>query len=88
MSSGYTSFKKKKSNLWTDIEYSLKPALGSVGRKSGCSAGDMETSVQPLHQEGSLEEENGSSLQYFAGKIPWTEEPGRLWSQVSQKSQR
>ena len=42
MSSGYTSFKKKKSNLWTDIEYSLKPALGSVGRKSGCSAGDMQ----------------------------------------------
>ena len=23
---------------------------------------------------------NGDPLQYFAWKIPWTEEPGRLWS--------
>ena len=73
---------KKKSSLWTGIEYPLKPAPGSVGKESTCSAGGMETwvnpRVQPLHQEDSLEKENGNSLQYFAGKIPWTEEPGRL----------
>ena len=26
---------------------------------------------------------NGTSLQYLAWKIPWTEEPGRLWSMGS-----
>ena len=69
---------KKKSSLWTGIEYPLKHAPGSVGKESTCSAGGMETWVQPLHQEDSLDEENGNSLQYFAGKIPWTEEPGGL----------
>ena len=28
-------------------------------------------------------ESNGTSLQYLAWKIPWTEEPGRLWSMGS-----
>ena len=72
------SFKKKKSSLWTGIEYPLKPALHSMDKESACNAGGMETWVQPLHQEGSLEEENGNSLQYFARKILWTEERGRL----------
>ena len=35
----------------------------------------------------SPEERNDSSLQYFAWRIPWTEEPGRLQSMGSQKSQ-
>ena len=31
------------------------------------------------------EEGNGTPLQYFAWKISWTEEPGRLQSIVSQR---
>ena len=56
----------------------MKPALRSMDKESACNAGGMETWVQPLHQEVSLEEENGNSLQYFARKILWTEERGRL----------
>ena len=33
----------------------------------------------------SLGEGNGNPLQYPTWRIPWTEEPGRLWSMGSQR---
>ena len=33
----------------------------------------------------SLGESNGNPLQYPTWRIPWTEEPGRLWSMGSQR---
>ena len=38
----------------------------------------QETRVQSLGQEDSPEEEMATYSSVLAGKIPWTEEPGRL----------
>ena len=47
----------------------------------------QETHVQSLGQEGLLEEEKTTPSSIFTWRIPWTEEPGRLQSMGSQKSQ-
>ena len=40
----------------------------------------QETQVQPLGQEDPLEKEVAIHSSILAWKIPWTEEPGRLYS--------
>jgi len=40
----------------------------------------QETWVRSLSQEDSLEKEMATHSSIFARKIPWTEEPGRLYS--------
>ena len=40
----------------------------------------QETQVQPLGCKGPLEEETAPLSSILAWKIPWTEEPGRLYS--------
>ena len=46
----------------------------------------QETQVQPLGQEGALEEEMVSNYTVFLPKkIPWTEDPGSLQSKESQR---
>ena len=47
----------------------------------------QETWVQFLGQEGHLEKEIATDSSILAWKISWTEEPGRLQSRESQKSQ-
>ena len=44
-----------------------------------------ETWVQSLDQEDPLEKEMATHSSTLAGKIPWTEEPGRLQSTGSQR---
>ena len=44
-----------------------------------------ETQVQSLGRENPLEEEMATYSSTLAWKIPWTEEPGRLWSMGSQR---
>ena len=45
----------------------------SVGKESACNAGDLDS----IPGSGRFpEERNGYPLQYFAWRIPWTEEPG------------
>ena len=44
------------------------------------SAGDIETRVRSLGWEDRLEEGTTAYSSILAWKIPWTEEPGRLWS--------
>ena len=39
-----------------------------------------ETQIQLLGWENSLEEEMATHSSILAEKIPWTEEPGGLWS--------
>ena len=39
----------------------------------------QETQVQSLGQEDPLEEEMATHSSILAWRIPWTEEPGRLW---------
>ena len=47
----------------------------------------QETWVWSLGWEDPLEKEMATQSSIFAWEIPWTEEPGRLQSMVSQKSQ-
>ena len=44
-----------------------------------------ETQVQSLGREDLLEKEMATHSSILAWKIPWTEEPGRLQSMVSQR---
>ena len=48
----------------------------------------LETWVQSLGQEDPLEEEMATHSSILALEIPWTEEPGRLQSMRSRKSQK
>ena len=47
----------------------------------------QETWVRSLGWEDSLEEEMATHSNSLAGKIPWTEEPGRLWSMGHKEAQ-
>ena len=44
-----------------------------------------ETQVQSLGGEDPLEKEMATHSSPLAWKIPWTEEPGRLWSMGSKR---
>ena len=45
----------------------------------------MQTQVQSLDWEDTLEKEMATHSSILAWKIPWTEEPGRLQSMGSQR---
>ena len=45
----------------------------------------LETQVQSLGQEDPLEESMATHSSILAWRIPWTEEPGRLWFMGSQR---
>ena len=45
----------------------------------------QETRVRTLGQEDPLEKEMATHSSILAGKIPWTEEPGELWSTGSHR---
>ena len=45
----------------------------------------QETQVQSLGQEDPLEEGMATHSSILAWRIPWTEEPGGLWSVGSQR---
>ena len=47
----------------------------------------QETSVQSLGREDPLEKEMATQSGILAREIPWTDEPGRLQSMESEKSQ-
>ena len=47
----------------------------------------QETKVRSLGQEDPLEKETATHFSILAWEIPWTEEPVRLQSMGSQKSQ-
>ena len=51
---------------------------GSAAKESACNAGD-------LGWEDPLEEGMATQGVSLAWRISWTEEPGRLWSTVSQR---
>ena len=53
-------------------------------KESACNAGDP---VPSLGREDPLEKEMATYSSILAWEIPWTEEPGRLQSMGSQKSQ-
>ena len=55
----------------------------SVSKETAGSAGDP---VQSLVQEDALEKEMAAHSSILAWRTPWTGEPGRLQSMVSQNS--
>ena len=55
----------------------------SVGKKNPPAM--QETQVQSLGGEDPLEKEIATHSSILAGKIPWTEKPGRLQSMGSQR---
>ena len=58
---------------------------GSDGKESACNAGDPGSIPGWERSPG---EGNGNPLQYFAWKIPWTEEPDGLRFMGSQSCTR
>ena len=56
----------------------------SYSKESACNAEDHHSI---LSQEDPLEKEKATHSSILAWKIPWTEEPGRLQSMGSKKSQ-
>ena len=59
--------------------------MDSAGEESACNAGDPGS----IPGSGrSLEKEMATHSSVLAGKIPWTEEPGRLQSMGSQTAGR
>ena len=59
-------------------------AGGTEDKESACNS---ETQVLSLGQGDPLEKEMATHSSILAWEIPWTEEPGRLLSTGSQKSQ-
>ena len=57
---------------------------GASGKESTCQK-TQGTCAQSLGQEDSLEKEMAIHTSILAWRIPWTEEPGRLYSMGSQK---
>ena len=55
---------------------------GSDGKESACNVGDLG-SILGLGR--SLEEGMATHSSILAWRIPWTKEPGRLWSMGSQR---
>ena len=49
------------------------------------SAGDIETWVQSLGQQGPLEKDTAAHSSIFTWRIPWAEEPGGVQSIGSQR---
>ena len=54
-------------------------------KNSPVDAGDVRDLVQSLGGEDLLEEGMATHSSTLAWRIPWTEEPGRLWSVGSQR---
>ena len=76
---------KKKIYFYTKLRGNLRTSLvaQTVNRLSTM----RETWVRSLGREDPLEKEMAIHSSTIAWKIPWTEEPGRLQSMGSQKSQ-
>ena len=66
------------------LDYPLLSPCRSKGKESACM---KETWIQSLGQEDPLEKEMAIHSNILAWRIPRTEEPGKLQSMESQKSQ-
>ena len=67
---------------WRVSQAGRKESGCSDSKESACNAGDLDSI---LHWEDVLEKEMTTHSSLLAWKIPWAEEPGRLWSMRSQR---
>ena len=58
---------------------------GASGKEPTHQCKKHETRVQSLGGEDPLEKGMANNLNILAWRIPWTDEPGRLWSLGSQR---
>ena len=63
------------------------PWASLVAQTVKCLSAMQETRVQSLGWKDPLEKEMAAHSNILAWKIPWTAEPGRLWSMRSQRVQ-
>ena len=69
---------------WIPLDY----PVGTSGKEPVCLLQEtQETWGQFLGQEDPLEKKIATHSSILAWRIPWTEEPGRLWSMGVAKSQ-
>ena len=80
----HAAAKKKKKMLDLMWKFNEASQVPLVVKNLPASA---ETRIQSLHWEDPLEEGTAAHFSMLAWRIQWTEEPGRLWSIGSQKSQ-
>ena len=80
------------SPFWTLIEISVYEIFyrmyfpgGASGKEPTHQCKKHETRVQSLGGEDPLEKGMANNLNILAWRIPWTDEPGRLWSLGSQR---
>ena len=71
-----TKGKRGESNWEMEMDVYIL-LCGSDGKESACNAGDQ---IQSLGREDPLEKVIGTYSRILAWRIPWTEEPGGLWS--------
>jgi len=68
------------------LERGLPGFLGGSAVKNLCAMQEMEEiQVRSLSWEDPLEEGMATHSSILAWRIPWTEEPGRLWSRGSHR---
>ena len=77
LSPNAAKYTKKKKKIGTSLVAQMVKRLPTM----------WETWVRSLGREDPLEKEMATHSSILAWKIPWTEEPGRLQSMGSQKSQ-
>ena len=65
---------------------SFVPTMSLLSGSAGKNPPAMQGTVQSLGQEDPLEKEMATHSSILAWEIPWTEEPGKLQSMGSQKS--
>ena len=66
---------------YRDLWY-LNPQVAQTGKNPSTM---QETWFRSLGQEDPLEEERATYSSFFPWRIPWTEEPGGVWSMGSQR---
>ena len=75
---------REHGNLGEEVRGGLRWWLG--WQRIGLSMQDMQ--VQSLGQDDALEKERATHSRILAWEIPWTEEPGGLWSVRSKESNK
>ena len=58
------------------------------GKESTCNAGTTADVVQSMGPEDPLEKVMATHSSILAWEIPWTEDPGRLWSMGRKESDK
>ena len=77
-------FFKSRYNVGSSIQTLEEDSLGLLGFPGGLLVKNLpamqKTQVQSLREEDLLEETMATHYSILAWRIPWTEEPGGLWS--------